>query len=101
MPTRKIDPAKLLALIANLVMLLGLLWISIPPHRRIELGMRVSNRLRRNTQRMALMVAEWAMAHELRGEHEAAQAGYDMAYRIMTGLHDRAVSWYDSGRSAL
>lgn len=94
------DLAKLIALVANLIMLLGLCWISIPEHRRAALGMRVSARMRRETQRLARMVGQWAIQHDLAGDHDTAQAAYDLAFRIMTGPYEAAVRRYERARGS-
>lgn len=94
------DRAKLIALVANMIMLLGLCWISIPEHRRVELGMHVSARMRRETQRLARMMGQWAIQHDLAGDQQAAQAAYDMAFRIMTGPYAAAVRRYERARGS-
>lgn len=94
----RVDPAKLIALLANLIMLLGLCWTLIPEHRRAELGMRMSARMRRNTQRLAQTIGHWAIQHDLAGDQDAADVGYQLALRIMTGPHDTFVRWYEQAR---
>lgn len=93
------DRAKLIALVVNLIMLLGLCWISIPEHRRAELGMRISARMRRSSQRLAQNIAGWAMRYDLEGNREAAALGYELAYNLMTGPYATAARWYERGRS--
>lgn len=100
MHAKRPDRAKMIALAANMIMLLGLCWISIPEHRRVELGMHVSRRMRRETQRLAQMMGRWAVRHDLAGEQDAAQAAYDMAFRIMTGPYAAAVRQYERARGA-
>lgn len=93
------DRAKLIALAVNLIMLLGLCWISIPEHRRAEIGMRISHRMRRSSQRLAQTVAGWAMQHDLAGNGDTAALGYELAYNLMTGPYQTATRWYERGRS--
>jgi hypothetical protein len=69
-------------------------WFTLPDHQRTQYRMRLSRLTQQGTHRLAKACARYAMSEELAGDAEAAAAGYASAYRLMTGLYERAGHWY-------
>ena len=79
-------------LATSLILLAVTWWATLPEHRQREMIMRVSRALQTAAQKTAQRAGRSAMAGEL--EHGEPGIGYDVAYRLMTGLYRRAGQWY-------
>jgi hypothetical protein len=81
-------------LISSLIVLAATWWVMQPPHRQQELRMRLALKVQQRTQSLAHAFGEDAMQRELEGDADGAHVCYRTAYRLMTGLHERAGRWY-------
>ena len=82
--------------VVYLAILLWMLWIMIPAHKRNRILLAGADRLRRALLAMARAAGATGIDLELSGHQDAAQAQYGVAYRLMTAGHDRVAAWYRS-----
>lgn len=86
--------------LASLVMVALSWWMMLPAQKQREHRMRTALILQSVSQRLAQACARYAMSEELAGDPAAAGAGYRAAYRLMTGIGERAGRWYRQGSDA-
>lgn len=80
--------------VVYLAILLWMLWIMIPSHKRRRILLGSVDRLRRALLAMARAAGAAGIDLELSGHQDAAATQYGVAYRLMTAGHDRAAAWY-------
>lgn len=83
---------------AQLLMLLVLMWMTMPEHQRREFLMRMIARGLKLTDRAASALGRSGMRQELVGVEEPP--AYDAAYRLMSGPRQRLVRLYNGLRGA-
>jgi hypothetical protein len=91
---------KFLNQLIALLFSLYLCWTLIPEHRRKVMLMGAADRTRRMSQALAIRVGRLSLSSEAKGDVTTAHVGYEVAYNLMTQLHDRAVARYEKLRGA-
>lgn len=97
------NPRKpgILVQIFTLLYLFGMMWYVIPSVKRKLILMGLVDEIRWRSQRMACANGRRGMNQELTGYADAAKASYNLAYALMRGVHDRAVTWYEKTRGTI
>ena len=89
---------RTLEIITALASLTWSVWEMTPQHERRRLQMALARGTQKRSEQLARYLGHLAMRDELAGDLESADAGYGAAYKLMTGLHNRAGQWYEDLR---
>jgi hypothetical protein len=89
---------RTLEIITALVTLAWSLWEMTPHHEQQRLKMGMARGVQTRSEQLARFLGQLAMRDELAGQVDDARAGYQAAYRIMTGVRERAEGWYENLR---
>lgn len=87
-----------LQILVDLIGMAVTIWIVVPEHKRREWLMWTVKNTQKAAQWTACRSGRFGIRRELAGDKDTANAGYSMAYELMTGPYRRIGAWYDKMR---